>query len=334
MTAPTLFSAATGSKRIGVEQELRARCCVTGDAPLENSFVPYEINGAAGAPVVAVLGGISASRHVGSSASDLRAGWWEDVVGNGRAIDTTKLRVISIDYLSRSPEKPPVTTEDQARALAAALDHAEIDRLHAIVGASYGGMVALAFAAAFPRRAGRVIAISAAHESDPMSTALRHLQRRVVELGASLGRERDALSIARGIAITSYLTPAYFEERVNVDGEYDARSAEDRIGRYLKTTGEKFADTWTSDRYNSLSLSLDLHSVQPERITVPTTVIAVSSDRLVPIAQSRELARRLSGPSQLIELDSPVGHDAFLGDWRRVAPFITELLQLNAEAIS
>lgn len=325
---------ATNSSQSEFDQRFRTNCCVTGEAPLENGSVSYEINGVAGAAVVAVLGGISASRHVASFPANQRAGWWEDVVGIGRAIDTTKLRVISIDYVSRSPERPPVTTDDQARALAAALDHAGIERVHSIVGASYGGMVALAFAAAFPRRVGRVIAIGAAHESDPMSTALRHLQRRVVELGSSVGRERDAISIARGIAITSYLTPAYFEDRVNLEGELDARSTEDRIGRYLKASGEKFADNWTSERYNSLSLSLDLHSVQPETITVPTTVIAVSSDRLVPLVQSRELARRLSGPSQLIELDSSYGHDAFLGDWQRVAPFITELLQLDAEAIS
>jgi len=332
MTTPFLLPNTASESEI--DQGFRTNCCLTGEAPLDNSFVSYEINGVAGGPVVAVLGGISASKHVASFAADQRPGWWEDVVGIGRSIDTTRLRVISIDYISNSAEKPPVTTDDQARALAAALDHAGIERVHSIVGASYGGMVALAFAAVFPRRARRVIAISAAHESDPMSTALRHLQRRVVELGSSLGRERDAISIARGIAITSYLTPAYFEDRVNRDGELDARSTEDRIGRYLKASGEKFADNWTSDRYNSLSLSLDLHSVQPESITVPTTVIAVSSDRLVPIDQSRELARRLSGPSQLIELDSSYGHDAFLGDWQRVAPFITELLRLDAGAIS
>jgi len=308
-----------------LSREAAAVISATHAVPFDDATVSYEINGAAGAPVVAVLGGISASRHVGSSPNDLRPGWWEDVVGIARAIDTTSLRVISIDYLSRSTRQPPVTTDDQARALAAALDHAGVDRLHAIVGASYGGMVALAFAAAFPSRTERVIAISAAHESDPMSTALRHLQRRVVELGSSLGRDRDALSIARGIAITSYLTPAYLEDRL-VDEGHDARAAENSIGRYLKVRGEQFADSWTSERYNSLSLSLDLHDVQPEQIVVPTTVIAISSDRLVPIAQSRELARRLAGPSQLIELDSSSGHDAFLDDWQRVAPFITELL--------
>lgn len=301
---------------------------LTGEAQSDAGVVSYEINGS-GAPVIAVLGGISASKHVASSPADPRAGWWEDVVGVARSIDTTRVRVISIDYLSSSSSEPPVTTDDQARALAAALDHAGVERLAAIVGASYGGMVALAFAAAFPSRTARVIAISAAHESDPISTALRHLQRRVVELGSTLGRERDAISIARGIAITSYLTPRYLEDRIDVDGLHDPRSTEDRIGQFLKSSGERFADQWTSQRYNSLSLSLDLHWVRPEEITIPTTVIAVSSDRLVPIAQSRDLANRLGGPSQLIEIDSTHGHDAFLGDWQRVAPFIAELVRLD-----
>ena len=303
-------------------------------APLLNAEASFEVIGPRGAPVVAVLGGISASRHVASNPGDRRPGWWEDVVGEGKAIDTTQLRVISIDYLCHAVGETPVTTDDQARALAAALDAAGIDRVQSIVGASYGGMVALAFGAAFPNRVDRLIVISAAHESDPMATALRHLQRRVVELGTAVGRERDGLSIARGIAMTSYLTPRYFEERLGEDGRCDARSVEDRIGRYLKSRGEQFADSWTSDRYNSLSLSLDLHCVQPEKITVPTTVVAISSDRLVPVAQSRELARRLAGPSQLIELDSSLGHDAFLGDWPRVATFINELVGGKARNLS
>jgi homoserine O-acetyltransferase len=297
------------------------------EPPANPSGVCYEIVGKSGAPVVAVLGGISASRHVTSSASDPRSGWWDDVVGEGRAIDTRSFRVLSIDYLANG--NVPITTDDQARALASALDELEIDCLHAVVGASYGGMVALAFGAAFPTRARRLIVISAAHESDPIATALRHLQRRVVELGTSVGRERDALAIARGIAMTSYLTPRYFEERLAEDNSDDVGATEGRIGRYLKAQGERFAEHWTSARYNSLSLSLDLHSVRPEEIALPTTVIAVSSDRLVPIAQSRELAGRLGGPSQLIEVDSSLGHDAFLGDWQRVAPFISALLVVD-----
>jgi homoserine O-acetyltransferase len=298
------------------------------------ALVRSEIVGPRGAPVIAVLGGISASKHVTSSAADPSPGWWEDVVGPGRAIDTRQFRVLGIDYVMCGRSTAPVTTADQAEVVAAALDRVGVRSLHALVGASYGGMVALAFGVAFPARTRRLIVISAAHESDPIATALRHLQRRVVALGSAAGRERDGLAIARGIAMTSYLTPRYFEERLEGCDRNDSSLVEDRIGGYLKKRGEQFADQWTSERYNALSLSLDLHKIRPEDITVPATVIAISSDRLVPVAQSRELAQRLGGPSQLIELDSSLGHDAFLGDSSRVAPFVNELLRVGAEAVS
>jgi homoserine O-acetyltransferase len=271
---------------------------------------------------------------VTSSPSDPSLGWWEDAVGPGRAIDTEQFRVLCIDYVTRGAETKPVTTNDQAEALATALDLAGVRGVHAVVGASYGGMVALAFGVRYPARAKRLIVISAAHASDPIATALRHLQRRVVDLGKEVGRERDGLAIARGIAMTSYLTARHFEERIVGCDRNDTRLIEDRIGKYLKTRGEQFAERCTPEKYNTLSLSLDLHSIRPEDITIPTTVIAVSSDRLVPIAQSRELAHRLGGPSQLIEVDSWLGHDAFLGDYARIAPFVNELLRVGTEAPS
>ena len=327
MTATLL--ATTSDKIIAAEAEASPSF---GD--LDSASVRFEIVGPRDAPVIAVLGGISASKHVTSSPADLSPGWWEDVVGPGRAIDTLRFRVLGIDYVTSGKTTAPVTTADQAEALATALDRAGIRNLHAVVGASYGGMVALAFGVAFPARTSRLVVISAAHESDPLTTALRHLQRRVVALGSSVGRERDGLAIARGIAMTSYLTPRYFEERLAGTDRDDSTLVEDRIGAYLKTRGEQFADQWTSDRYNALSLSLDLHKIRPEDVTVPSTVIAITSDRLVPVAQSRELANRLGGPSQLIELDSSFGHDAFLGDFSRVAPFINALLLIGAEVVS
>jgi len=326
MTAPALVLADEATF-----EEQEESCFLEDGSP---STVRYEIVGPRGAPVVAVLGGISASKHVTSSVSDPSPGWWEDVVGRARAIDTDRFRVLCIDYVTPETGGEPVTTNDQADALARALDLAGIRCLHAVIGASYGGMVALAFGVRYPQRAKRLVVIGAAHVSDPLATALRTLQRRVVELGSAVGRERDGLAIARGIAITSYLTAQHFEERVVGGDRNDARLVESRIGSYLKANGERFAERWTSERYNALSLSLDLHSIEPEKVTVPTTVIAVSSDRLVPIEQSRELARRLGGSSQLIELDSWLGHDAFLGDWPRIAPFINELLKVGSEVVS
>ena len=298
----------------------------------DRATIRYELVGEPGAPVVAVLGGISSSRHVTSSPNNPHPGWWDAVVGPGRAIDTREFRVISIDYVTARARD--VTTTDQADVLAVALDSAAVETLHAVVGASYGGMVALAFGAKYPTRTRRLIAIGAAHRSDPMTTALRLLQRRIVALGRSTGRERDGLAIARGIAITSYVTPRHFVEELESTQNDDSAAVVDRIEDYLASRGEAFAGSWTSERYNALSLSLDLHNVRPEDVKPPTTVIAVSSDRLVPLDDCRELALRLGGPSQLIELDSPYGHDAFLGDPDRIAGFIQELLAIGREVRS
>ena len=138
---------------------------------IDATSVRFEIVGPPGAPVIAVLGGISASKHVTSSPADLTPGWWEDVVGPGRAVDTLRFRVLGIDYVTSGKSSAPVTTADQAVAVATALDRAGVRALHAVVGASYGGMVALAFGVAFPARTKRLVVISAAHESDPIATA-------------------------------------------------------------------------------------------------------------------------------------------------------------------
>src|SRR6266850_3494194 len=94
--------------------------CSFGD--VNEAEVRCEIVGPRGAPVIAVLGGISASKHVTASPRDPSPGWWEDVVGPGRAIDTRQFRVLGIDYVTSGKSTAPVTTADQAEALAVALD--------------------------------------------------------------------------------------------------------------------------------------------------------------------------------------------------------------------
>jgi homoserine O-acetyltransferase len=206
-----------------------------------------------------------------------------------------------------------VTTHDQARAIARALDAIGVDQAHAIVGASYGGMVALAFAELYPHRLERLVVISAPHEPHPMSTALRAVQRQIVELGLSTGETRRAMTIARGLAMTTYRSREEFAER------FDTAPAEQGPGRatfpveaYLRTHGERFAARWTAERFLALSLSIDLHRVDPRAIRTPTIVVAAEGDAIVPRAQLEALVSQLAGPAQLVDLASTRGHDAFL----------------------
>ncbi|MDB4898427.1 MAG: homoserine O-acetyltransferase, partial [Gemmatimonadetes bacterium] len=223
----------------------------------------HELLGPAGAPVVLALGGISASRHVTSSATDDAPGWWEATVGEGRAVDTRVRRVLGIDYLDggrRRDGRPAarVTTHDQAAAIVALLDELEIARV-AAVGASYGGMVALALAERWPERVERLVVISAGHESHAMATALRTIQRRIVELGLDSGRTLDGVALARALAMTTYRTPAEFDARFGTEPRIDDDTVQFDVERYLMHAGDKFAQQMSAERFLALSLSADLH---------------------------------------------------------------------------
>jgi len=286
----------------------------------------FEIVGKYDRPVIAVLGGISATRHVTAGQSRC-GGWWQDVVGPGKAVDTDKCAVLSFDYIANGADGQCARSIDQAHQLACVMDVAGIDTLQTIVGASYGGMVALAFASLYPKRVGNLVIISAAHASHPMATALRAMQRRVVELGISTDRGRDALKIARGIAMTTYRTAEEFAERFSSQPDDIPSEANFPVEDYLMHCGERFANSFTPARFISLSLSLDLHHVVPEDVHVPTTLVSIDSDTLVPPWQMRELASRLGGPSTLVELKSRYGHDAFLKEPRAISQIIAASLR-------
>ena len=289
---------------------------------------PFEIVGPADAPVVVALGGISATRHVTSHPQEPAPGWWESVVGERRGIDTCRFRVLSFDYLDggRGPDGRParlITTHAQADALAGILDVLRVPKVHAIAGASYGGMVALAFAERYPNRVERLVVISAPHEPHPMSTALRVVQRRVVEMGLASGRAAEALALARALAVTTYRSAREFGERFDSRpiqcGGHDARFP---VEDYLRHQGERFVSRCSPERFLALSLSLDLHHVDPSRIHTPATLIAAEGDTIVPLAQMEQLAARISAPSQLTQIPTLFGHDAFLTEPDLLRPIL------------
>lgn len=289
----------------------------------------FELVGPAAAPLIIALGGISANAHLTATHDDPAPGWWDDVVGPGRGIDTTRYRVLGVDFLDGGkrrnghPERI-VTTHDQADAVARVLDFIGVECVHAFVGASYGGMIALAFAERYPGRLERLVAISAPHEAHPMSTALRAVQRNIVKLGLETGRPREALALARGLAMTTYRSAREFGERFETQAvERGANDATFAVERYLAHHGERFAARWSAERFLALSLSGDLHRVDPARIRTPAVIVAAEGDAIVPEAQLEMLAASLGGPSRFIHLPSRRGHDAFLTEAAAVSDILT-----------
>jgi len=301
--------------------------------------VAYASCGPEEAPAVFVLGGISAHRFV-CGKPDGTEGWWPGVVGPGAALDPERYRIVSIDWLGGAGDSsgpspieygfPVVTTEDQAHAVAAVLDHLEIEKLHGFVGASYGGMVGLALGVLHPERVCRLLALCAAHRSHPMAVGLRVLQRRILALSADAGREKEGLALARALAMTTYRTPEEFESRFVSSPSCDNGRPRFAVEEYLDVQGERFSRRFDANAFGILSQSLDLHRVEPEDITVPTTVVSVDSDTLVPPWLVAELARRLPSSSRAIRIASHFGHDAFLKEQQVVSRLVRHVLDVEA----
>ncbi|MDH5590361.1 MAG: alpha/beta fold hydrolase, partial [Gemmatimonadota bacterium] len=295
----------------------------------------FERWGSPDRPTVVVMGGISATRFAGSVGDE--RGWWTDQVGPGRAIDTERYHVIAFDYLGGAGASwGPCTTNawdpawvaatvDQARALAGLLDALGVERVHAVVGASFGGMVALALAEAFPPRVGRLCVLGASHRSHPMATAAREIQRRIVRLGLDSGDPAPALSIARGLGMITYRSSLEFEERFPTPAEH-AVAGVFPVAAYLKARGDAFAQRFDPQAFLCLSEALDRHAVHPESVRAPLTLVGFDTDALVPPAELERLAVESGGPAWYIEVQTEYGHDGFLKEHDAVGEVLVRCL--------
>ncbi|MEY3842355.1 MAG: hypothetical protein RLZZ542_1465, partial [Pseudomonadota bacterium] len=173
---------------------------------LAASEIVGRLHGPGQGPLVVVAGGISGGRFA--------TRWWPWAVRAGGPIDLDGLRVLAFDLAPGTGEtEVTLTTTDQARLLARLLDGIGEPRIDLFVGASYGGCIGLAFAAAFPERIGELAVISAAHRTHPTATALRGVQRRLLAFARDCGREAEGIALARELAMTSYRTAEEFGVR-------------------------------------------------------------------------------------------------------------------------
>ncbi|TAN04531.1 MAG: homoserine O-succinyltransferase [Rhodanobacteraceae bacterium] len=302
-----------------------------GDGAVE-AEVRYLWAGAPGAPTIVVQGGISADRDVCASAEHAGPGWWGMLVGAGRAVDLGHVRVLAIDWLDADDLKAPsVSSDDQADALAALLDALGVSRVEAFIGASYGAMVGLAFAARHGDRLGRLIALAGAHRPHPYATAQRAVQRGIVKLGLDNGCVEDALSLARQLAVTTYRSGEEIGRRFAGGPEYRDGRFQLPVEGWLEHHGRKFVARFDARRYLALSESIDLHDIDPKTVRVPATLIGFASDRLVPLADLCALQQQLGAPASLEVVETRYGHDGFLKEHERLASLLREALHARGE---
>jgi homoserine O-acetyltransferase len=272
-----------------------------------------------------VLGGISGNRHACAN-EDGRSGWWSSIFGPDGPVGHGEFQVLGIDFVADPKGEFAPTTFDQAAIIRDTLAVIGEEAPYAIVGASYGGMVALAFAQKYQPDC-KLILFGAGAEPHPMATAARSLQRQVVALGKSGGKASEALAIARAMAMTTYRTPREFAARFagGLDGACPLSGSEP--WSYLSARGKAFVESVMSpERFLSLSASIDRHKVDPAAIANDTLVIACTEDQVVPLPQCDALVAQLAGKAELRVIESIYGHDSFLTEPERVGALIREFL--------
>ena len=290
--------------------------------------IAWESLGPEDAPAVFVAGGISADRHLAASVDFPRRGWLDGLVEPGRALDPSRRRIVSFDYVGADGGLDvPIDTADQADAVAAVLDALGIARLDAFIGYSYGALVGLQLAVRHAARMSRLVAVSGAHRAHPYAAAWRALQRRAVALGGLQCADAQGLCLARQFAMLSYRTHEEFGERFDAPAEITGGQVRVAAEDYLDSAGARFAARTPVTAWLRLSESIDLHRIDPAGVSVPTTVVAVEGDRLVPLSDSVALVEGLGTPGRLRILRSPFGHDAFLKETGRVDAILRAALR-------
>ena len=248
--------------------------------------------------VIVIFTGLSASSHVASSSIDPTPGWWESVVGKGKAVNTEDHYVICINTLgscfgSTSPVSinkktnepyrltfPELTVEDMANASSLLLKKLGINEIKVLIGPSLGGMKALAFSILHNSYVKNLILISSATQALPYAIALRSLQREVIRKdplwnNGFYSYEKPPLNgvrIARKIGMASYRSASEWTQRFGRKRSEDSKlnqntfgientSFEFEIESYLEHQAVKFQNIFDANCYLYLSRAMDWFDV-------------------------------------------------------------------------
>ena len=228
--------------------------------------------------------GLSASAHAAAHPGDPSPGWWEAMIGPGRALDTDRYFVISVNSLgscfgSTGPGSvdpstgqpyggrfPELRVEDIARASQAAAESFGIERLAAVVGSSLGGMTVLAHAVCFPGRARALVSISGALAANTEAIATRSLQREILGTalmsGAEAPAQQQAMRWARKIGILSYVGAELLQRRFARDQSEPfsgrASGTDFEVENWLEHLAQKFVRQFDPWAYWTISRAMDL----------------------------------------------------------------------------
>ena len=265
---------------------------------------------------------------------DRKPGWWEIVIGPGKALDTEKFFIICSNVLggckgttgpsSINPETgkqygldfPVITIRDMVKVQKKLVDSFGISQLYAIIGGSMGGMQVLDWMVTYPAMMKKAVPIATTGLSSPQQIAFNEVGRQAIFSDPNWNNgnyyetgkiPENGLSLARMIAHITYLSDESMDIKFGRDLQdkeeisYDF-SIDFQVESYLKHQGETFVKRFDANSYLFITKAVDLFDLSVndslidglKDVKCKTEVISVDSDWLYPTEQSTELVTALN----------------------------------------
>jgi homoserine O-acetyltransferase len=345
-----------------LELDAPFRCVHGGELPeIQVSYEEWGTLSPEEDNAVLIIHPMTADCHVTGAYDGQAQGWWEDLVGPGKVIDTDRWYVVCPDLIGGcygatgprfpAPDGEPwydrfplLTPLDMMRVQRLFLQQAlGIERLRYAIGPSMGGMIAWEWAIEASEAVEEVVVVAAPLRTSPHQIGMNWLQRRGIELDID---ENEVVAkfgqmVARGVGMLSYRSPTGLEEKFGREWfKPPGSTLKDRgmfnIESWLRFHGKRITKRYDPYTYLLFSRAMDLHDVSRDRddvmaaldrVSCRVLVMGISTDNLYPpqeVHLGADLLRHLGRDVRYAEIRSLHGHDAFLLETDQIARIIAE----------
>ena len=286
-------------------------------------------------PVVVVIHALTGNSDLTSN----KKGWWKEIVGKGKLIDTEKFSVISFNIPGNGYDGQLIdnykdfTAKDIAQIFYSTLTELNIDIVFAISGGSLGGGIAWEMACLYPSFAKYIIPIASHWKSSDWIIGHNSVQKSI------LLNSKQPLADARKMAMLFYRTPLSFSKKFNRTKV--SNSSLFNVESWLNHHGEKLNQRFHIKAYLMMNHLLSTIDAVPEGETTESTFskiestiiqIGINSDLFFVPEENRatqKMLNKLKVPNKYYEIKSTHGHDAFLIEQEQITQFLQNTFNKN-----
>lgn len=284
-------------------------------SPVTVAYQTYGILNSEGTNAVLVCHALTGSAHAAGLSPDGQTGWWDGIIGEGKALDTSDYFVICSNFLgscygttgpaSMNPatgrlyrtDFPRISVRDMVRVQYELMQHLGVRKLAAVIGGSLGGMQVLEWALMYPDFVDAIIPIATSARHSAWCIGWGEIERLAIlndpawKNGAYTEQPHHGLALARMIAMISYRSKNSYEDRFghktrkasNEDSPFSPLLKADSLFEmetYLHHQGKKLVERFDAATYIYITRAMDSHDVSRNRGSVKSALGSITARTL------------------------------------------------------